>query len=245
LTCLAAVALTACNKRDDADAAPPAMPAQTMETPATPETTPAAPVTAPAASVPESPPPTGTAQDSAFDVEQVPLSTVALPPFPILQWPDALPASYRNSTPAVDFDETYLIAGAGLRRVEGQLETRWFPNAPARLSGLGSRRNYEQAILALGGAKVNKVGPTDAGFVSRAGGDVNKMLKQMRLSALGVNFPDRGGSYDAYLIRTAQGNTWLTVAIDVDGLNTYLTVLQEKPLRQSVAPMPAASAASQ
>ena len=118
-------------------------------------------------------------------------------------------------------------------------------NAQAELSASGSRRNYQQAIEAMGGVKVNQTGPTDPGISRKEDGDVEKVFTKMRLPDAGPRFNDRGiATYDCYLIRSAQGNTWITVATDSDGLNTFLMTVQEKPLAQSVRPISAENIAT-
>lgn len=165
--------------------------------------------------------------------------TAPLPPFPLLSFPDALPENGRNQQ-EFRFEEVYVIAGSDLRKVEGRMSTRFFSNAEAGLSASAVRRNYQQALEALGAVKVNQVKPTDAQLVSKEGGDVEKVLEKMRLIDSGPRFDDRGiATYDAYLIRSAQGNTWVTVTTDTGGLSTFVMALQEKPLRQSVTALTA------
>jgi OOP family OmpA-OmpF porin len=188
---------------------------------------------------------TATATAAEFSLDQVPLTTVTLPPFPLFSFPDALPENQRHNFQDVEFEETYVIAGSAPRKVEGRMSTRFFGNASVGQSATGSRRNYQLAVEALGGVKVNKVGPTDPQLIAREGGDVGKLLKKLRLIDSGSRFEDRGiGTYDCYLIRTAQGNTWMTVTIDSDGLNTFLMTLQEQPLRQFVHALTAESFAT-
>lgn len=162
-----------------------------------------------------------------------------LPPFPLLSFPDALPENGRNEQD-VAFEEVYVIAGAGLRKVAGRMSTRAFSNAEAGLSASAVRRNYQQALEALGAVRVNQVKPTDAELVSKEGGDVEKVLEKMRLMDAGPRFDDRGiATYDVYLIRSPLGNTWVTVTMDEGGLSTFLMTLQEKPLSQSVSALTA------
>jgi OOP family OmpA-OmpF porin len=191
------------------------------------------------------PAPVGALAPDTFSVDQVPLTNAKLPPFPLLSFPDALPQDVRNNDQEYAFEEAYVVAGSSMRKVEGRLSTRFFGNAQAGTSASGSRRNYQQALEALGAVKVNTVKPTDPELVSKNGGDVEKVLAKMRLMDAGPRFEDRGiATYDCYLIRTADGNTWVTVATDSDGLNTFLMTVQEKPLRQSVSALSAESMAS-
>lgn len=214
------LSLSACKKHD---ASPPAAPSPEKVAPAV--------ATAPA--------PAGAQGSAVFSVEQVPMSTAQLPPFPLLSFPDALPENSRNEQD-VAFEEAYVVAGATLRKIAGRMSTRFFSNSEAGLSASAARRNYQQALEALGAVKVNQVKPTDAQLVGKEGGDVEKLLAKLRLMDAGPRFDDRGiASYDVYLIRHAQGNTWVTVTTDEGGLSTFLMTLQEKPLRQSVTALTA------
>lgn len=227
LLLLATASLSACGKHN----APNPSPATVADA-----GTPAVKAGAPAAVAPP---------NAEFSVEQVPLTSAKLPPFPLLSFPDALPEDVRNNDQEFAFEEAYVIAGSSLRKVEGRLSTRFFGNAQAEMSASGARRNYQQALEALGAVKINTVKPTDPGLISKEGGDVEKVLAKMRLIDAGPRFEDRGiAAYDSYLIRTAEGNTWVTVTSDSDGRNTFLMTVQEKPLRQSVSVLTAESIAS-
>ncbi len=169
------------------------------------------------------------------------MTSAVLPPFPYLSFPAALPEGYRKNDQEFAFDEAVVVAGSTLRKVEGRILTRFFSNAQAGLSGSAARRNYRQALEAMGAVKVNDVKPTDQKLVGKDG-DIEKLLAKMRLPDAGPRFDDRGVTdYDCYLIRTAAGNVWVTVTSDADGLNTFLMFVQEKPLQQSVTALTAES----
>jgi len=174
--------------------------------------------------------PTSKTVDAPFNVLQVPETTVALPPFPYVDFPTTLPEASRSSNTDLAFDEVEMIAGAALHKVAGRVSRRSFSNSEAGLSAAGSRRNYEQAITALGGVKVNTASPADATLIAANGGDRDEVLKRLNIMVSGSSIK----SYDVYLIRSAQGNVWVSVLTDVDDLNTFLTVVQEKPLPQLV-----------
>lgn len=151
----------------------------------------------------------------------------------------------RHNGRELAFAETYVVAGSTLREVEGRLSMRFFGNSAAELSASGARRNYQEALEAFGAVRVNQVKPTDPQLVTQSGGTIEKMLEKMMLPDAGPRFEDRGiAIYDCYLIRTPQGNTWVTVASDVDGHTTYVMAVQEKPLRQSVKALTAESIAT-
>lgn len=183
-----------------------------------------------------------TPPEDKFSLESIPLSNVALPPFPLLSFPEKLPEAFRQGDRESSFEEAYVIAGSALRKVEGRMLERTVGNAQAELTATAARRNYQQALEAMGAVKVNKVMPIDAELVRKEGGDVEKVLKKLRLPDAGPRFEDRAiATHDVYLIRTAEGNTWVTVTTDTDGLNTFLMIVQEEPLRQSVTALTAES----
>lgn len=204
--------------------------------------TPIANTSAPAAT-PEVSATTSTPSVKAFSVEEVPLTNAALPPFPLFSYPDKVPDNVKGKERKIDFDEAYVVAGSTLHKVEGRISLRNFSHSAAGMSALAVRRNYQQAVEDLGGVKVDQVKPTDPQLVGREGGKVEKVLEKLRLPDAGPRFEDRDiASYDAYLIRTAQGNTW--VSLMNDSLNAWLMVVQEKPLKQTVKALTADSIAT-
>lgn len=163
------------------------------------------------------------AASAPFDLASVPVSQAHLPPFPYLEWPSGFPKSeYRVD--ASDFDGAWVIAGSHLRAVEGRVEKREFYNSDANLSELASRRNYEVAIKALGGVKVNTVQPDHPALV-------RENTENFAILKLGVR--DTQLSYDAYLIRRSDKTVWITLLVN-DG-HTYLQIVEEKAMVQSVA----------
>ncbi len=160
---------------------------------------------------------TSTADGSQFDIASVPISLVSLPPFPYLAWPSTL-SSDEYVSKTFDFDADWVLAGANLRAVEGKLEKRHFSNDIAKLSALASRRNYQAAIKALGGVKINTIEPDDPTLV--------KQDAERKLAVSGAT------SYEAYLIRTNDKNIWITVL--VNSVQTYLRILEEKEMVQTV-----------
>ncbi|MES2320144.1 MAG: OmpA family protein [Pseudomonadota bacterium] len=164
-----------------------------------------------------------TSSTAPFDPASVPVSQVRLPPFPYLEWPSALPKSeYR--TEGSDFDGAWVIAGNHVRAVEGRVEKREYYNSDANLSELASRRNYQVAIKALGGVKVNTVQPDHPALVK-------ENTENFAIHKLGAR--DTQLSYDAYLIRSGDKNIWITLLVN-DG-HTYLQTVEEKAMVQSVA----------
>jgi OOP family OmpA-OmpF porin len=198
---LCSLGATACNrnKAAQADAAAPAVAA-------------AAPgaARAPSAALP-------------FDVASVPVSHAALPPFPYLAWPRDLDKGMATEEKQVDFDAVQLLAGTEMRTVQGKIDELGFVNETAKYSALSSRRNYEAAVKALGGVKVNQVGPDDEALVKKYGD---------RLQELDAEHVGGGETYDVYLLRAPERNIWFTVMITVD--KTFVRVIEEKPMTQTV-----------
>lgn len=160
----------------------------------------------------------------SFDISSIALSRVALPPFPYLAWPRDLDKNLATEKKDSAFDAVHLIAGTELRTVEGRTDELAFLNSHAKLSALSSRRNYDAAIKALGGVKVNLVDPENEALVKKYG---------ERLDSLNASHVGGGGTYDVHLIRTPERNVWITVMITVD--KTYVKVLEEKAMEQTVA----------
>ena len=214
LVCLA-VFLSGCQKNSastlDADVSLPVSAATVQKAaPAAPAAKPgaaAAPVTVPA----------------AFDFNTVAESTAAMPPFPYVDYPPKVPQAWQ-STNASPMDEVYVILGKRLHRLEGRVQTSSFANSHAEMSELESRRNYENAIKAVGGVKVNTTGPEDATFIASTGKDP-ELEKKLR-------YPEAGLSYDVYLIRKGQARHW--IAVMVNQRRTQVLSIEEKMLVQTV-----------
>ena len=184
--------------------------ASNVEAPAT-VAAPAAPAIAPSA-----------AEASKFDLAKVPLISVALPPFPLLDWPKDLAKSDYTAEQS-DFSQAWVLAGNQLRTVEGRVDKRQFYNEDAKLSALASRRNYAAAVKALGGVQVNAVDPDNSALV-------NANPENFAIDKLGVIEPKL--SYDAYLVRAPGKNFWITVL--TNDARTYLMTVEEKVMEQKV-----------
>lgn len=185
--------------------------------------TPAAASTPGAVTAPAAPVSPKAAAPAPFDLSSVPLSAVPLPPFPFLSWPRDLKPGMATENKGVEFDATELIVGADLRTVEGRTNQLAFSNVDAKYSALSSRRNYDAAIKALGGVKVNSIDPDNAALVAQYGD---------RLKRLDARHVGGGASYDVYLVRTADKLAWITLM--VTDANTYVKVVEEKALEQTV-----------
>jgi OOP family OmpA-OmpF porin len=163
---------------------------------------------------------TGTppAAPQPVDINTLPVSTTALPPFPYLPYPADVMQGLR-STEHANFDAVQIIVGKGLRTVEGQVETRSFHNRDAKMSPMALRRNYEAAVKGMGAVKVNAVGPDDPAL---QGADHKKLRYSSGLM-----------SYDSYLVRTPGKNVWLVLMFSDS--DTALLAVEEKAMQQSVA----------
>ncbi len=184
------------------------------------------PVPAVAAGVPAAAAPAAPAS-AEFDFSSVAESAVALPPFPYIDYPPTLKSAFQE-TQSSPMDEPYVILGKNLYRVEGRVQTRTFHNDHAEMSELEIRRNYEGAIKALGGIKVNDVQPDDKTLIA-ANGDEFVMRKQK------LRIPEVNLSYDAYLIRKGSVRHWIVLM--VNGRTTRLLSIEETPFVQTVGYM--------
>ena len=160
---------------------------------------------------------------AAFDFNTVPESAAAIPPFPYIDYPPKVDAGSRE-TVSSPLDEIYVILGRRLHRLEGRVEQRTFDNRDAEMSALEVRRNYEAAIKALGGIKVNLVAQDDKAILA-AGGDELKLRDKLHV-------PQDAMSYDAYLMRKGPVRHWIVLMVN-DRLTRLLSI-QEKPFVQSV-----------
>src|SRR5471032_262369 len=165
-----------------------------------------------------------------FDINSVPVSSVALPPFPYLAYPDKLDDGYKHNTQDSDFDEVQLIAGHDLRTLEGKVSRRFFPHNTIGMSAIGSVKNHENAIKSLGGVLVNDIVPADPAFRKLHPEEDSVLAKKMHLP--GIN--NGGKNYHVYLLRTDKTNIWFVVSIFDDDNLTWLLTVEEKALEQSV-----------
>jgi OOP family OmpA-OmpF porin len=161
--------------------------------------------------------------------ETVAQSEISLPPFPYLAYPPKLDQAHQE-TRGAKADTAYLIVGKQLRALEGRVETRSFQNVHADMSAVALRRNYEAAIKGLGAVKVNAAAPEDPALIAGAGDE--KAMRELKL-----RIPERGMSYDSYLIRTPKRKIWL--ALMVSERRTRLLAVEEK--EGAAAPVTAAA----
>lgn len=165
---------------------------------------------------------TGADALAAFDFTTVPESTATIPPFPYIDYPPTVHEAFQ-STRLSPMDEVYVILDKQLHRLEGRLRTISFSNSDADMSALESKRNYENAIKALGGVKVNKVEPGDKAFIAAAGPEpVEEKLRFLQFTM----------SYDVYLIRKGSARHWIVLM--VNDSKTRLLTVEEKAFVQNI-----------
>lgn len=236
LPLLIAASLTACKRhqndvQDAAKQAPEAA-TQAAETPA------AAP--APAAGTPAAAP--ATAAVKPFDLQSVPVTTKALPPFPYVAMPADLPPNEVKTDADLEFDRAYVIAGEELRRVEGKVMRRKFSLSALKWSELAAHRNYETALKSLGATRVDTVHPMDEKFIERNGGSYQAVYGKMNLPYIdAAKDPDAPG-FEQWLIRTPETNIWFTLY--VFGGEVGIVTVEEKAMQQQVQALPAAQLSS-
>jgi OOP family OmpA-OmpF porin len=166
-----------------------------------------------------------------FDINAIPVSNSQMPAFPYLDWPKGLSENSQYVNKKSDFDRLYVIAGNQLLAVEGRFEDRKYSHADMHLSQLASERNYEAAIEALGGVKVNTVAPDNPDFVKKNGGDYNSLsFNKLKRSVA-------GDVYSVYLIRKPDQNIWIVLSIDNQW--TQILTLEERPMKQIVSALSA------
>lgn len=178
-----------------------------------------------------------------FDIGQVPVTSAALPAFPYVGIPDELKGVVRNDE-VVQFDRIHVVAGNGLHLVEGKISRRYFSINQIGMSPLGAHRNYEAVLKELGATRVDTVSPADPSFIEAHGGDLQAIRKKMKL----IGGPDRSDEadipgFEQHSLRTPLTNIWMSFYLFDGSLNLGLIVVEEKALKQSVAPMPAAQMA--
>jgi len=236
LPLLIAASLSACKRdhaplQDAAQAAPGATDPAGAAAPATPAEAKPAPAAAPAplAAVPSAKP---------FDVQSVPVSAKALPPFPYVALPSELGKHDSTVDKDLEFDRMYVMAGEEMRRVEGKIHRRRFDMRYVKWSPLAAHRNYEAAMKELGATRVDTVHPTDKHFVARNGGDNAAIFSRMGQPWMESPEDAELPNFEQWLIRTPQTNIWLSFT--VENGTVYLLTVEEKALQQTVQSLPAA-----
>ncbi|MES2739537.1 MAG: hypothetical protein V4754_01095 [Pseudomonadota bacterium] len=158
-----------------------------------------------------------------FDVHNVQLSVVPLPPFPYIGMP-AVESEDKITHIKANFDRKYFLAGNKLIAVEGRSETRRVHRNDTKMSDLEIRRNYQNLLKTLGAVRVAAVNSTDENFPTKAGAPVVDVWSKLDLQQL-------PGDYEAYVLRTPEKTIWFGFGF---GIYTEVQVLEEQAMKQSI-----------
>jgi outer membrane protein OmpA-like peptidoglycan-associated protein len=162
--------------------------------------------------------------DKPFDFNTVPEASGNTPPFPYVDVPPKIVGGFL-STETVPLDRVWLILGDHMHADEGRVSTRTFQAANAEMSPLELRRNYENAMRAMGAVKVNTVQPNNP-LLGPTEGDA--FVERIRRLAL----PQIDSAYDVYLARKGEARHWMVVM--VSNLETRLISIEEQPFKQTL-----------
>jgi len=166
-----------------------------------------------------------------FSVDNVAVSTAVLPPFPFFEIPEGLTGKVKDDKNTVDFDRHFFLAGEKLVLVEGRL---YYNNMSLigqdkrrEFSTTEFHRNYENAVLALGGVKISETQFTRA-IVDAAGGlrETNKYWRSAP--------PTSGYEHHTYLIRSADKEYWILVSTAAAKPTGHIVVLEKVAMTQSL-----------
>lgn len=213
--------LSACNQQDTSPTATTPVEKNTPEA-ATGPTTP------PAAAVVEAVTPKA---DTGFSVENIPLSTATLPPFPFFDMPEGLVGKIKADKSTVEFARHFFLAGKKMIPVEGRLYHNEMslisPDKQREYSTTEFHRNYRNAVLALGGAEISETQFTRP-IVEEVGGlrEVNQYWHSAP--------PTSGYEHHSYLLRTADKEYWIHVGTAAARPAGYLVVLEKQAMTQSL-----------
>lgn len=161
----------------------------------------------------------------AVDPATVPVSKAALPAFPFVQLPKESPTTFSDRE--ISWDRVYVLAGSQLRPVEGRFRLRSFSVKSAGLSTDGVMTHYERAIGALGGVKLATYRKGQNGLLPANDAERDRVFRKLRQF-------DSADVLEQYLIRSPQGNVWISVAVFDGELNGSIAVVQEQPFKPSV-----------
>lgn len=187
---------------------------------------------APAEATPAEPAPTpepAPAANPDFDPASVPESTATLPPFPFFAIPDGMESTFDEKDKHVAFDRQYFMAGNKPTAIEGRIfHDRFNLTGGSRpYSKLEFVRNYENAVQALGGKKINTTQYTYP-IIDAAGR--RDELEKVNYAAPMV--PDY--QHDSYLIRQGGKEYWIEVSVGAFPDHGYVVVLEREGMKQSL-----------
>jgi hypothetical protein len=173
---------------------------------------------------------------SGFDVASVPVTTVALPPFPFFRDPEGLVNELQGPDAQKPFDRHWFIAGGRLVPVEGRLAlARYNLESGRRYSTIEFHRNYENAVQTLGGRRISTTQFSDA-LLAAAGG--REAVEKFWNAAPPV--PD--AEHHSYLVRTAHREYWIHVSAGgTVPLIGFVTVLEKQAMQSALGFLDAAA----
>jgi hypothetical protein len=200
-----------------------------------------APAAAPAAAAPAAPAaaaPATAAAGKAFDLQSVPVTNKALPPFPYVSLPAELDNNHVHTERDLDFDRLNVLTGEVLHKVEGRVLIRRFAMEKVKWSSLAAHRNYENVLTSLGATRVDALHPTNEAFLARNGGDKSAIWKKMGLPYLNRMEDAEIPGFEQWLIRTPETNIWISFYVDAGDVG--LLTVEEKAMKQGVQALPVA-----
>lgn len=176
------------------------------------------------------------AASADFDPASVSESTATLPPFPFFRIPDGLQSTFDEKDKRVNFDRQYFIAGDKAVPIEGRIFHDRFGLAGdgRKYTDIEFRKNYENAIAALGGRKINTAQYTYA--VMDAAGGRGALEKTNYAAGMNPDYP-----HDIYLLRQGGKEWWIDVSTGAFPLHGYVVVLEREGMKQSLGLLDAAA----
>lgn len=182
--------------------------------------------TAPTAAAPAD----GATVSTEFNPDNVPETTVALPPFPFFQPPSGLASVLAVKDRNVAFDREHMIAGDKVVALEGKVYRDLFAlSDPAQreYSALEFHRNYADAIAALGGVEASRTQYTDA--VNAAFGGREAVDAHYHGTCAGIDCENH-----TYLIRKDGVQYWIQVSTGAIPLHGEVVVLERKSMESKL-----------
>jgi OmpA-OmpF porin, OOP family len=241
LATAAGILLAGCSKKDDAAEKRAAEAAVAEQLPTGPATLPTSDtVPGEAAALPSSDggPPTLATSAADFDPDSIPETQASLPPFPFFKDPEGLENELKGNDALKPFDRHFFIAGAKIVPQEGKLGLfQYNLESPTgrRYSLLEFQRNYENAIVSLGGRKISTVQFTPE-LLDGAGG--RDALEKFWRGAPPV--PE--AEHYTYLIRAPGKEYWIHVSAGaIIPPMGFVTVLEKQAMKSSLAFLDAAA----
>lgn len=171
-----------------------------------------------------------------FDVNSVPVTTAALPPFPFFATPEGLKSRYNTDHERnIAFDATYFIAGDKPKLVEGKMfrDRFWLKDLSTikverPYSALEFHRNYADAIAALGGRKINTVQ-----WTSKVKSLIGDYKAQQEYARCGDRYDFE--KFEYYLIRGPAAEYWIEVKTAGNQTEGCILVLEKQVMQSKLS----------